>query len=252
MQHKVSVLTIVKNAELTISKTIESLKLQNYKNLQYIIIDGGSTDSTKKIVESHSDVVDVFISEPDDGTSDAVNKGLSYVEGQYVVWISADDWFGENFLHTAVDALTKSNADLFFGAMSMHGPTGELIQTVYQEKNIKVCLSQGQGINFPTIMYKASYLKEIGGLDLSLKYCNDLEWLLRAYTISEPECVFSSEVTIHRADSGLVSQNARSASIEVIKLYRRYGRSTAHLMSKLVLREVLNLVRFLRNYLGAK
>ena len=119
--------------------------------------------------------------------------------------------------------------------MSMHGPTGELIQTVYQEKNIKVCLSQGQGINFPTIMYKASYLKEIGGLELSLKYCNDLEWLLRAYTISEPECVFSSEVTIHRADGGLVSQNARSASIEVIKLYRRYGRSTAHLMSKLVL-----------------
>ena len=98
MQHKVSVLTIVKNAELTIGKTIESLKLQSYNNLQYIIIDGGSTDSTKKIIESHSDVVDVFISEPDSGTSDAVNKGLPHIDGQYVVWISADDWFGENFL----------------------------------------------------------------------------------------------------------------------------------------------------------
>tara|TARA_A100001015_G_scaffold290246_1_gene363024 strand:- start:1356 stop:2111 length:756 start_codon:yes stop_codon:yes gene_type:complete len=248
MQNKVSVITIVKNAELTIGKTIESLKSQTYKNIQYIIIDGASSDNTKNIVDSHSDAVDVFISEPDNGSSDALNKALSYVKGKYVIWLAADDWFGEDFLHTAVDALTKSNADLFFGAMSMYRSTGELIQTHYQNSNIKFCLSRAQGINFPSMMCSAAYFKEIGGLDLSLKYCNDIEWLLRAYSIREPSCVFSNKVTIHRADDGKVSQNARSASIEMIKLYRRYGRPTAHLISKLILRELLSLVRFIRNH----
>ena len=247
MQDKVSVITIVKNAELTIEKTIASLKSQTYKNIQYIIIDGASTDNTKKIVESHSDLVDIFISEPDDGTSDALNKALTYVKGKYFITLSADDWLGEDFLNTAVNALTKSNADLFFGAMSMYHPSGELIETYRQNENIKFCLSRGDGINFPSIMWKNSYFEKIGGFDLSLKYCNDLEWLLRAYSINEPFCVFSNDVTIHRANDGKVSQNARSASIEMIKLYRRYGRSPAPIISKLVLRELLNLVRFLRN-----
>ena len=252
MQDKVSVITIVKNSEFTIEKTIESLKLQNYKSVQYIVIDGASTDNTKKIVKSHSDIVDVFISEPDDGTSDAANKGRSYVDGKYVIFISADDWFGEDFLHTAVDALTKSNADIFFGAMSMYHPKGELIQTLHQNTNIKSCLSRGDGINFPSMMFRTSYYEKIGGLDLSLKYCNDIEWLLRAYSLREPLCVFSNEVTIHRANDGMVSQNARSAAIERINLYRRYGRSPAPIISKLVLRELLNLVRFLRNHFRAK
>ncbi|WP_162419553.1 glycosyltransferase family 2 protein [Cyclobacterium roseum] len=93
MNSKVSIITICFNCVNDISLTIESVITQNYSNIEYIIIDGGSTDGTKEIINNYSDEVDVFVSEPDEGIFDAMNKGLTYATGDWVNFMNAGDQF---------------------------------------------------------------------------------------------------------------------------------------------------------------
>jgi glycosyltransferase len=80
----VSIITICYNREATISNTIESVLNQNYKNIEYIVIDGNSNDGTIEIIKSYSDEIACFISEPDNGMYDAINKGLKFSNGDII------------------------------------------------------------------------------------------------------------------------------------------------------------------------
>lgn len=88
---KISIITITYNSEKTLEETIQSVIFQNYPNLEYLIIDGASTDGTMKIVEKYRNKISVVISEPDKGISDAFNKGIKYATGEIVGIINSDD-----------------------------------------------------------------------------------------------------------------------------------------------------------------
>lgn len=87
----ISIVTICRNAEATIAGTIESIRGQRYPSLEYIIIDGASTDSTPDIVRSFGNMVNIFVSEPDNGIADAFNKGIKLAHGDIIGLINADD-----------------------------------------------------------------------------------------------------------------------------------------------------------------
>jgi putative colanic acid biosynthesis glycosyltransferase len=87
----VSIITVVFNGEATIGSTIDSVLAQKYPNIEYIICDGNSTDSTVTILESYSDRLDYWISEKDQGIYDAMNKGVSLATGQWILFLGSDD-----------------------------------------------------------------------------------------------------------------------------------------------------------------
>jgi len=238
---RVTIITIVKDSKHSIERTIQSLIEQEFNDFQYIVIDGKSSDGTVDIIKKYSTLVDVFISEFDNGTSDAFNKALDFIKGDYVIWLAADDCFGSKFLSHAVTELEKSNADLFWGSMTMYSAIGQCSGRINQNHDIESCLKNGRGLNFPSMMIKTKYLKLIGGLDLSVQYCNDIEWLLRAYSIQKPKHIFSNKVSIHRDDDGKVSKNFRAAALEMIKVYRQYSYSILPLLKNLIIREVINI-----------
>ncbi|HOT76744.1 MAG TPA: glycosyltransferase [Candidatus Wallbacteria bacterium] len=91
---KVSVITIVYNGAAGIERTIKSVLGQGYKNLEYIIVDGGSIDGTIDIVKKYEDKIARWVSEKDRGISDAMNKGIALATGDIVGMIHADDWYG--------------------------------------------------------------------------------------------------------------------------------------------------------------
>ncbi|MGE7999166.1 glycosyltransferase family 2 protein [Lysinibacillus sp. NPDC093190] len=93
---KISIITACYNAEKTIEQTIQSVINQTYDNIEYIIIDGASTDGTMNIVEKYKDKIDKIISEPDEGIYDAFNKGVRKATGEYINFMNADDYFSEN------------------------------------------------------------------------------------------------------------------------------------------------------------
>ena len=93
---KVSIITVCYNSEKTIEKTIKSVLSQNYKNYEYIIIDGGSTDNTINIIDKYKKKIDMFKSEKDRGIYDAINKGIKYSTGSVISILHSDDTFYEN------------------------------------------------------------------------------------------------------------------------------------------------------------
>lgn len=95
---KISIITVSYNAADTIDATIKSVISQDYQNFEYLIIDGGSTDGTADIIKKYSDKIAYWISEPDKGLYDAMNKGVKFVTGDYVYFIGADDILRPNIL----------------------------------------------------------------------------------------------------------------------------------------------------------
>ena len=88
---KISIITVVYNAVATIEQTILSVVKQDYSNIEYIIVDGGSTDGTLDIVKKYEEKIALWLSEPDYGIYDAMNKGLTYATGDYIYYLGADD-----------------------------------------------------------------------------------------------------------------------------------------------------------------
>ncbi len=99
----ISVITVVYNGEKHLQQTIDSVSNQTYKNIEYIIIDGGSSDKTLKIINNNQDKISKWISEPDNGLYDAMNKGYALSNGELVGTINSDDWYEKNAVEIIVN-----------------------------------------------------------------------------------------------------------------------------------------------------
>src|SRR5258707_14825723 len=112
---KISVITGVYNAQNTIAKCIESILKQSFKNVQYIIVDGGSTDDTLKIIEKYRHQIDLIVSEPDKGVYDAMNKGITLATGDIVGTLNADDYYAsDDILRQVAMAFVEQNTDIIY------------------------------------------------------------------------------------------------------------------------------------------
>ena len=131
-EYLISIITVVKNAEANIEKCIKSVLSQNHKNIQYIIIDGNSSDNTKKIIEKYRNKVSLIISEDDNGIWDAMNKGIKLAEGEILGFINADDIYYENSLKIVNKYFSEENIDFLFGTVKkyklMHGYNPSIIK----------------------------------------------------------------------------------------------------------------------------
>ncbi len=108
---KVSVVMPVFNGEKYIEHAIKSILNQTYKNIQFILVDGGSEDKTMKIVENYSHDIDLIISEKDQGMYDAINKGFAKSDGELMLWLNSDDYLFPSAIQTVVE-LIKENSDI--------------------------------------------------------------------------------------------------------------------------------------------
>ncbi|WP_432748534.1 glycosyltransferase family 2 protein [Pectinatus frisingensis] len=120
---KISIITVSYNAVKTIEQTIQSVLKQTYDNIEYIIIDGGSTDGTVDVIKKYEDKIAHWVSEPDDGIYDAMNKGIDAASGDYVYFLNDGDHF-----------YNKNTIQMFFGKLRDTGLyifCGRIIQTDY-------------------------------------------------------------------------------------------------------------------------
>ncbi len=172
-QPLVSIITIVYNGELYLEQTILSVLEQSYSRIEYIIIDGGSTDKSIPIIEKYNTRLAYWISEPDLGVSDAFNKGLRQATGEIIGIINADDWYQQDAVEKAVQAIEK--ADVVYGDL-LYWKNNEKDMIV--EGNIDY-LKYEMSINHPTVFVKTACYKKYGMFNTSYKFAMDYELLIR-------------------------------------------------------------------------
>lgn len=185
MTPKLSVITITFNSVKTLERTIESVLNQGYENLEYIIIDGGSTDGTQEIIKKYKKVLGFWCSEPDKGISDAFNKGIKAATGDLIWIINSDD----GLMPGAVNALMRQYSpeiDVYRGKTVLRG---ELItQDLEYEPSMKISLLGISNVNHPsTIISKRAYEKN-GLYDENCRYYMDLDILYRLYNSGAKFC----------------------------------------------------------------
>jgi glycosyltransferase involved in cell wall biosynthesis len=169
----VSIITIVYNGEKHIEDAIRSVQRQNYPNLQYIIVDGGSTDNTLSIVQQFGHTVTDLISEKDEGISDAFNKGLLRAKGEIVGMINADDWYADGAIEKAVRAIEEY--DVVYGDLQLwKNGQPDFIFTGDHSR-----LRQEMRINHPTVFVRKSCYDRFGLFDKQYKCAMDYDLLLR-------------------------------------------------------------------------
>lgn len=171
---KVSIITVVYNAVNTIEHTIQSVINQGYSSLEYIIIDGGSTDGTLEIIEKYRKFINRFISEPDKGIGDGFNKGIALATGEWIGMINADDWYAPNVIEKMMAGIT-TNDNVCCGNIMLLGKNG-----FAREKKSKVSwLNFGMYIMHPTCFVRKNVYQIVGGYDTGLRIAMDFDMFLR-------------------------------------------------------------------------
>lgn len=171
---KVTIVTIAYNAAATIELTILSVLGQTYNNLEYIIIDGGSTDGTQQIIEKYRGKLAQYISEPDRGIADGFNKGIAMATGLWIGMINADDWYTPYAVETMMHNIGAYD-DVCCGNIMLVGANGD-----ERVKKSKVSwLNFGMYIMHPTCFIKKEVYNQVGGYDTGLKIAMDFDMFLR-------------------------------------------------------------------------
>ena len=171
----ISIITVVKNKSEYIQETIDSIKNQKYKNIEHIIIDGVSTDGTVEIVKKNIDYIDYFVSEPDLGNYDAINKGISLCTGELIGIVNADDILLPDASLILLEYYKKyPEIDFFFGSVKKHWGT----ISGYYPKKIKYSwffyTSHSTGF-----FLKRNVAKKNGKYSLKYKYSSDFDYFYR-------------------------------------------------------------------------
>jgi glycosyltransferase involved in cell wall biosynthesis len=116
----ITVVTVVRNGGKTLEETILSVINQTYKNIEYIIVDGASTDNTLDIVRKYEDRIDYWISESDKGIYYAMNKGIDLAGGDFVAMLNSDDWYETTTCEQIINKMRETKADVYYAMMRVY------------------------------------------------------------------------------------------------------------------------------------
>lgn len=226
---RISIITVCYNRKATIEKAIKSVLDQNYHDIEYIIIDGNSTDGTKEIIESYQDRISQYISEPDKGMYDAINKGLKLATGDIIGLMHSDDEFYDKNAVKRIVARFDYDATIdgvYGDGVYVSNDTEERlirdrIGGIFSLKKVK----EGWLPLHPTVYLKKEIIDKYGFYNLDFKIASDTEFLLR-YLYKYKIKMSYINAYIVKMRMGGMSTNAKRA-FEVLyedyKIYKFHG-----------------------------
>ncbi len=183
-QMKLSLITVTYNCENTLEDTFRSVQEQKCKELEYIVIDGGSTDRTVEIIEKYDDIITFWSSSPDEGIYDAMNKGLKKATGDYVGFLHADDiFFSSVTMSKIMTELKEHKPDVMYGDL-------EYVNSTDTDKVIRrwescvyspELLGKGWMPPHPTVYIKRDVIQQTGFFDTTYRIAADYDYILRLF-----------------------------------------------------------------------
>lgn len=217
---KISMITPAFNSAKTIERTIKSVLGQNYPQLEYIIIDGASTDGTMEVVRRYESSISCIVSEPDHGISEAFNKGIARATGDLIGIINSDDYLLPGALEK-VDEAFDGQADIYQGNILMQNlGTGSEFREVPSQRFPVMpffCHVAHQGMFVTREAYQ-----RLGGYDEKVRWPMDLDFLMRAYRMGARFRHIDQDVAVFVA-GGVTSANIRRKKHDYLYIVRKNG-----------------------------
>jgi glycosyltransferase involved in cell wall biosynthesis len=245
---KISVITVSYNSAQTIESTILSVASQTYKNLEYIIVDGSSTDSTVSIIKKHQNKIFKWISEPDKGLYDAMNKGLSMATGDLIGILNSDDTFYSNtVIEEIANFHNNSTIQASVGNIIQHKENGKVIRLYSSKLWNPEKLKIGFMPPHPSIFFKRDLFDKYGNYDLGFKIGADYELISRFFLKNKISWKYSGITTTAMLVGGLSSSGSSSYKLitkEIQKALTMNGIKFSPL--KIRMRFMWKLIGFLR------
>lgn len=228
----VSIVTVVKNGAGHLAACMESVFAQSWPDVEYIVIDGGSTDGTLDIIRRFEDRIDYWVSEPDRGIFDAMNKGIACAGGELIGLLNADDWYEPGAVETAATAYLRHGvAGVYYGEKHLvqvdMGRVYEVTSSLEFWRGMTVC--------HQAMFVHRDVYRQIGSYDLRYRLAADFDFFVRALRRGIP-FIPLGKVVVNFRDSGASAQGLVEGNREISAILRRiYGAtSTIYVKNRLL------------------
>jgi len=176
---RISIVTPSYNQGQFIEETIRSVLLQGYPNLEYFVIDGGSTDGTLEIIHKYEPWLTYWVSEPDEGQSDAINRGFARATGEILAWLNSDDTYLPGALHQAAETMAAyPSAAVVYGQSRFCDEQGRYVGTIGEPMEFRSLLVGHNMIPQPSAFVRRNAADRVGPLRVDLNYAMDLDYWL--------------------------------------------------------------------------
>jgi glycosyltransferase involved in cell wall biosynthesis len=230
MSLKISIITVCFNSEKTIRDTIESVLGQDYSDIEYVIIDGGSSDGTLDVIREYEDRIDTVISEPDKGIYDAMNKGIQLATGDVIGILNSDDFFESSCVISDVINQFKSNPEssLVFGDVVLVQPsnTQKVVRFYNADKFRTWKLRFGWMPPHPASFFKRSAYEQVGNYSLDYKIASDYELFVRMLMVRKLPYSRINKVLVRMRAGGISTSGIKNSILlnsEIVKACKNNG-----------------------------
>lgn len=235
LQPTFSIITVCRNAQQTIEDTLQSVITQSYHHVEYIVIDGNSTDGTLCIINRYKERIARVVSEPDKGLYDAMNKGLHLATGDYVCFLNAGDCFHEDdtlqqMVHRLFEAECSELPDVLYGETELVDSEGHFVRMRRLQTPETLhwkTFRQGMRVCHQAFFAKRTLAPDY---DLHYRFSADFDWCIRIMKRSNH--LFNTHLTlIDYLNEGMTTQNHRASLMERFHIMsRHYGLCTTLMM----------------------
>ncbi len=228
-QYTISVITVCYNSASTIGQCLQSVSVQDWPNVQHIVIDGASTDGTVEILNAHQAHLAIIVSEPDQGIYDAMNKGLDLARGEIVCFLNADDLYAsKSVLSQVVQQFQQHHLDAVIGDVAFFNPKDpqKSIRRYRSDRFTPARLAWGWMPSHPALFLKRTVMTKVGNFKTDYRIAGDYEYVVRAFYNSKLQYRHLPEVLVHMQIGGASSKDWRSRVLlnqEVLRACRENG-----------------------------
>ena len=242
---KISIITVCYNSAKTIEDTIKSVLMQTYHDIEYIVIDGASSDGTCRILGKYDHRIDIFVSEGDDGIYDAMNKGIRLATGEVVAFLNSDDFYIDE--HVIADVMNifsiSSNAICYGDLCYVDSVNTKKVFRYWKSGDYQDgAFTLGWSPAHPSFFVRNDVYKKYGLFDIKIKISSDIELMYRFLELQKLSSFYLARVMVYMRSGGQSNQSMRAIfyqNAEIIKFMKKTNKRFSilkYILGKLLIR----------------
>ena len=220
---KISLITATYNSEKNISDCLKSVAAQSFQNIEHIVIDGGSTDNTANIVKSFP-TISKWISEPDNGIYDAMNKGINVATGDIIGTLNSDDsFFNHNVLKRIANAfMNNPEIECLYGNLVFMNDDNKIVRRWKSKEFYHGLFAKSWSPAHPTFYCRKEVFEKYGVYKTDYKIAADVEFMLRVMELNKAKSYYMDELMVRMSIGGISTQGLKSTLIITKEMQRAF------------------------------